>query len=104
MISFIKTQWWRLLCALVCFVIAIIYMFTEKDLMVVAWMLSFVYWVITSVVMYNYDRISLLEKKTEKYDALCEKVDALYEANKIDREYILHLRGRIEKLEGKSKK
>jgi hypothetical protein len=43
----------------------------------------------------------LLEKKAEKYDALCENVGALNDANKIDREYQKRLDQRIKTLEDK---
>jgi hypothetical protein len=41
-----------------------------------------------SVIEYNSERIELLEKKAEKYDALVDEVRALYEANRIDREHM----------------
>jgi Zn-dependent M32 family carboxypeptidase len=40
-----------------------------------------------SFINYNEERIKVLEKKAEKYDALCELVEALREANEVDREY-----------------
>jgi HD superfamily phosphodiesterase len=54
-----------------------------------------------SVIEYNSDRIELLEKKAEKYDALCELVEALREANKIDRELEAVQDQRINRLEDK---
>ena len=99
MVSYFKTQWWRLLCSLVCLTVAIIYSVKNEDLYAVAWTLSFVYWIIISAVDYNHQRIELLEKKAEKYDALCDNVSALNEANTIDREYVSLLEARIKKLE-----
>ena len=111
MVSYIKTQWWRLLIALFCFVMACIYalkpapevltvealdeimtnMFTGS-----LHFIGFVIWSFISFINYNDDRIKLLEKKAEKYDALCEEVHALYEANKVDRQYADHLSRKIE--------
>ena len=98
MVSYFKTQWWRLLCALVCLVITIIYCVQDNELLAVAWTLSFVYWIMISYIQYNNDRIELLEKKAKKYDALCEEVSALYEANRIDREYMHRLEQRIQQI------
>ena len=56
----------------------------------------FVIWSFISFINYNQDRIGLLEKKAEKYDALCEEVKALYEANKVDRLYADHLNRKID--------
>ena len=98
MVSYFKTQWWRLLGSAICLTLAIIYCTRGEDLYAVAWTLSFVYWLIISFVEYNHDRITLLEKKAKKYDALCEEVSALYEANRIDREYMHLLEMKIEQL------
>ena len=98
MVSYWKTQWWRLLGSVTCLTFAIIYCTRGEDLLAVAWTVSFVYWIILSMVEYNGDRIELLEKKAEKYDALCEEVSALYEANRIDREYMHLLEMKIEQL------
>ena len=38
------------------------------------------------------------EKKAEKYDALCELVEALREANEVDRDYIEEVDGRIDNI------
>jgi Zn-dependent M32 family carboxypeptidase len=55
-------------------------------------------WFFQSVIEYNSDRIELLEKKAEKYDALCDNVTALNDANRIDREYIKLLEQKINQL------
>jgi hypothetical protein len=104
-ISYIKTQWFRLLVAIICLVVALIYAFkpapevltveTLDEVMgdmftAVCYTFSCFVWLLCSVIEYNCDRIELLEKKAGKYDALCEEVSALYEANRIDREY-MHL-------------
>ena len=111
MVSYIKTQWWRLLIALYCIVMACIYalkpapeVLTIETLdevmsnMITASMhfTGFVIWSFISFINHNQNRIELLEKKAEKYDAVCEEVHALYEANKVDRQYADHLNRKIE--------
>lgn len=59
---------------------------------------SFLVWFYASVIDYYNDRLEVLEKKADKYDALCEEVSALHEANKIDREYIHRLEQRIQQI------
>lgn len=101
MVSYFKTQWWRLLIALYCFVMCCIYAFKPAPEVltvealdeVMSNMLTaslhftgFIIWSFISFINYNQDRIELLEKKVEKYDALCDLVEALSEANKIDRD------------------
>ena len=111
MVSYIKTQWWRLLIALYCIVMACIYalkpapeVLTVEALdevmsnMITASLhfTGFVIWSFISFINHNQNRIELLEKKAEKYDAVCEEVHALYEANKVDRQYADHLNRKIE--------
>lgn len=112
-ISYFKTQWFRLLVAAVCLVIACIYAFkpapevltveTLDEVMgnmftAACYTFSFFIWLSCSAIEYNSDRISLLEKKAEKYDALCEEVSALYEANRVDRENMKLLEQQIKQL------
>jgi hypothetical protein len=112
-ISYIKTQWFRLLVAIICLVVALIYAFkpapevltveTLDEVMgdmftAVCYTISCFGWLMCSVIEYNSDRIELLEKKADKYDALCEEVSALYEANKIDREYMHRLEQKIHQI------
>ena len=112
-VSYIKTQWFRLLVALFCFVMACIYAFRPApdtstieglDQMIsdafnfLMYFSSFLVWVYASVIDYFNDRLEVLEKKADKYDALCEEVSALYEANKIDREYMHRLEQRIQQM------
>ena len=112
-VSYIKTQWWRLLIALYCIVMACVYAFQPAPEIltvealdeVVSNMLTaslhftgFVIWSFISFINYNQDRIELLEAKAKKYDALCEEVSALYEANRIDREYMHRLEQRIQQI------
>lgn len=112
-ISYFKTQWFRLLVAIICLVVALIYAFkpapevltveTLDEVMsdmftAVCFVFSSFVWLLCSVVEYNHDRIELLEKKAEKYDALCEEVSALYEANRVDREHVKLLEMRINQI------
>lgn len=109
-VSYIKTQWFRLLIALFCLVMCCIYAFKPAPEVltvealdeVMSNMLTaslhftgFIIWSFISFINYNQDRIELLEKKAEKYDALCENVSALNEANRIDREHMKLLEQRI---------
>lgn len=115
-VSYIKTQWFRLLIALFCLVMACVYAFQPAPevltvealdemmsnmLTASLHFIGFVIWSFISFINYNQDRIELLEKKVEKYDALCGNVGALNNANKIDREYQKRLEQRIKALEDK---
>lgn len=112
-VSYIKTQWFRLLIALVCLVMCCIYVFkpAPEVLTVEAldevmsnmlnanlYFLGFIIWMVMSFIEYLQDRIELLDKKAEKYDALCDEVSALYEANRIDREHMKLLEQKINQL------
>ena len=112
-VSYIKTQWFRLLIALFCLVMACVYAFQPAPevltvealdemmsnmLTASLHFIGFVIWSFISFINYNQDRIELLEKKAEKYDALCEEVSALYEANRIDREHMKLLEQRINQI------
>lgn len=112
-VSYFKTQWWRLLIALYCLVMACVYAFQPAPEVltvealdeVMSNMLTaslhfsgFIIWSFISFINHNQDRIELLEKKAEKYDALCENVSALNEANRIDREYMKLLEQRINQI------
>lgn len=112
-ISYIKTQWFRLLIALYCLVMCCIYAFKPapevltvealdevmSNLLTASLHFSgFIIWSFISFINYNQDRIELLEKKAEKYDALCENVSALNEANRIDRENMKRLELQIRQI------
>lgn len=114
-VSYFKTQWLRLLIAVFCFVMACIYAFRPSpdtstveglDQMIsytltfAMYFGNFLIWFYASVIDYFKDRLEALEKKAEKYDALCDNVSALSEANRVDREYVSLLEARIKKLEG----
>ena len=101
MVSYIKTQWWRLLIALFCLVMACVYalkpapevltvealdevmtnMFTAS-----LHFIGFVIWSFISFISFNDDRIKLLEKEKERNDAMYDLVQELVRANQIDRE------------------
>ena len=117
MVSYFKTQWFRLVVALFCLVMCCIYAFkpapevlTVEALdevvsnMVTAgsYFLGFIIWLVMSFINYLQDRTELLEKKAEKYDALCdevstlrEEVKALCEANRQNEEYAKYLEQKI---------
>ena len=112
-VSYIKTQWFRLLIALYCLVMCCIYAFKPAPEVltvealdeVMSNMLTaslhfsgFIIWSFISFINYNQDRIELLEKKAEKYDALCDNVSALNEANRIDRENMKRLELQIRQI------
>lgn len=112
-VSYIKTQWFRLLIALFCLVMSCIYAFKPAPevltvealdevlsnmLTASLHFIGFVVWSFISFINYNQDRIELLEKRAEKYDALCDEVAALNEANRIDREYMKLLEQKINQL------
>lgn len=114
MVSYFKTQWWRVLIALISLGFACYYAFQpagdlstleglNKDINL---MLSagtcftgFLLWLFISIIDYYDDRLELLEKKAEKYDALCELVEALREANEVDRELEAQQDQKIKRLE-----
>lgn len=112
-VSYIKTQWFRLLIALFCLVMCCIYAFKPapevltvealdevmSNMLAASLQFSgFLIWSFISFIDYNQARIELLEKKAEKYDALCENVSALNEANRIDREHMKLLEQRINQI------
>lgn len=101
MVSYWKTQWFNLAMALGAIILVIVNMVQGDELMVVAWTVSFVYWMILSYVDYNAEKIKLLEKKQERDDAMFELVQELLEANKIDRERATQLEARVKQLEGR---
>ena len=116
MVSYIKTQWWRLLIALFCLVMACVYalkpapevltvealdevmtnMFTAS-----LHFIGFVIWSFISFISFNDDRIELLEKEKERNDAMFALVQELVAANKIDREQAKEFEARINKLENR---
>ena len=113
MVSYWKTQWFRFAIGCTFLILTIYCMFQpaadESTLEGVCqnlntgcqslcYFISSMIWFIASYIEYNNDRIKLLEKKAEKYDALCENVKALNEANRIDREHMKLLEMKIEQI------
>lgn len=118
MVSYFKTQWFRLLVAVFCFVMSCIYALhpagdpttlegLNQDLgnMVSAgiYFAGFILWSVISFVDYNAKCIQLLEKKQERDDAMYELVQELWKANKIDREIAKKYEARLKKLEDTKK-
>lgn len=64
--KFLKSQWFSLCFALMALVLVIINMVQGDDLMVVAWTITFVYWVVSASTMYNDERIKALEREVEQ--------------------------------------
>ena len=116
MVSYFKTQRFRLLVAFVCLGISIYYAFQPAAetltvetldammsdmLTAIGYFFSFLIWIIMSFIDYLLDRIELLEKKQERDDTMYELVQELVKANKIDREVMKKYEERLKKLEGK---
>ena len=114
MISYFKTQWWRLLIALFCLVMACVYALKPAPEILTVESLDevmsnrltasihftgFIIWSVMSFIEYLTDCVRLLEKKQERDDAMYELVQELLEANKIDREIDAAQDQRIKKLE-----
>lgn len=102
MISYWKTQWFRVLIAFACLVMCCVYAFSpspdtttieglDKVITNLAnaglYFLGFSIWMIMSFIYYLQDRIELLEAKAEKYEALADKVAALQELIETERKY-----------------
>lgn len=99
-VSYIKTQWWRILIALICLVMCCIYVFKRSpDISTIEglntlitymfsaniYFLGFIIWMVLSFINYIDDRVTLLEAEKERNDAMYELVQELVKANKIDR-------------------
>ena len=116
MVSYIKTQWFRLLIAIICLVICCVYAFkpapdtstleglelsTNYAFNAGMYLLSCIIWLFSSVLEYLIDCVKLLEKKQERDDAMYELVQELVKANGIDREVMKKYEDRLKKLEDK---
>ena len=116
MVSYFKTQWWRLLIALFCLVMACVYALKPAPEVLTVEALDevmtniftaslhfigFVIWSFISFISFNDDRIKLLEKEKERNDAMYELVQELVEAIRIDREFDKAQDEKIKKLEEK---
>lgn len=111
MVSYIKTQWWRLLCAVLCFGAAIYFALqpapdtstlngvnevAEYMYASVCWLIAAFFWASMSIVNWYGERLTMLEAKEERNDAMFELVQELLEANKEDRQYADHINRKIE--------
>ena len=118
MVSYFKTQWFRVLVAVGCFVMTLVYVLKPSpdtstleglDTMMTYsinacfYFVSFLLWIFISFIDHNSKRIELLEKKQERDDAMYNLVQELVTANKIDREHIKNLEARNKVLEEKQK-
>ena len=98
-VSYIKTQWWRILIALICLVMCCIYVFKRSpdtstieglDTLITymfsanIYFLGFIIWMVISFINYIDNRVKLLEAEKERNDAMYELVQELVKANKID--------------------
>ena len=88
MISYFRTQWFSILAGLGSLGMSIYNSVKVNEWAAIGWLVTAVVWLTMSRVLYNHDRIELLEKKAKKYDALVDEVRALYEANQVDRKYV----------------
>ena len=118
MVSYIKTQWFRLLVGFVSLGFMCYYLFQpgadESTLeglsqnldnagAALCFFITAMIWFLCSIIEYHKDCIEMLEKKAEKYDALCELVHELVEANRVDRELDKVQDAKIKKLEERLK-
>lgn len=114
MVSYFKTQWFRLLCAVACLVISLVFAFSpapdtstlEGTNESISTMFASTGWLISSYVLFGLsfidwysERLTALEAKAKKYDAVVDKTNALYEANKVDREQMKLMNDKIKVLE-----
>lgn len=113
MVSYFKTQWFKLFAAIICLVVSIYYVFQPTaetitvetlDAMVgdmfcaIAYFSNFMVLISMSFIDYFRERIKLLEQKAEKYDALVGKVDALSRLLETECKYSSQLNKRIDRL------
>ena len=127
MVSYIKTQWFRLLVGFVSLGVMCYYLFQQgadestleglsqnldNAFAALCFFITAMIWFICSIVEHHKDCLEVLEKKSEKYDALYDLVqelvkanEALVAANEADRQYADHLNRKLESfiLESKEK-
>ena len=83
MVSYFKTQWWRLLCGLMCLIYAVVIICTSivtddtvanlSDLLtevvrIVLWLMASCNWFIISFISYNEDCIKELDKRVKQLE------------------------------------
>ena len=84
-VSYIKTQWFRLLVSLACFTYALVIIFTSENAVMtdslenmyigiketvscLSWIMNGLLWLVMSFIEYNSDRIEQLEKRIERLE------------------------------------
>lgn len=85
--SYIKKHWFDIVVGLISLGLATYYFCTANIDTAIIWFISACIWLGMSVVEYNSERIEVLELKSEKYDALVDKVKALEELVRLQDEY-----------------
>lgn len=105
MLRYLKAQWFHIVVGAINLGLAIWEFCIGDEVWGIAWVLSAAVWWLVSFASYNAERISLLEKKAEKYDALCDEVDALRkevkvlcEINRQNEEHVKRLEQKITQL------
>jgi len=116
MVSYWKTQWFRVLVGfvslgLMCYQLLLpeadestlegVRENSENACAALCFFINAMIWLISSIIEYHKDRIELLEKKAEKYDALCELVEELCKANEVFGKIEAAQDRRLKKLEDK---
>ena len=102
MVSYFKTQYFNLLMAAMNMAFAIWSFISGDEFNGLCWVIAAVVWLIMSFINYNDERIKLLEAKVKKCEALAELVQALYEANAVDRIHLKQLEDQIAALSAKN--
>ena len=97
--SYLKKHWFNIVVGLISLGLATYYFCTANIDLALIWFISACIWWGMSAVEDNRERIELLEKKAEKYDALADKVKALEELVRLQDEYN---RQKFKILEGKN--
>ena len=92
MVSYFKTQWLRIVFGVVGLVVAVFCLFKpDGEFAALLWFIAGLLNFVMSYIYWHNERIELLEKKAEKYDALVDELDALQELLETERKYSNHL-------------
>lgn len=98
--SYLKKHWFDLLIGSVSIGLAIYYLCVSDLTVAAIWLVAACIWLSSSMASDDRERIELLEKKAEKYDALAEEVKALRELQqtyeKLNEQRFKNLEGRNE--------
>lgn len=102
MVSYFKTQWLRIVFGVVVLVVAALCLFKpDGEFAALLWFIAGLLNFVMSYINWHHERIELLEKTVEKYEAMYDLVQELINANKIDREIDKAQDQMIKKLEEK---